>query len=140
MLHLLNWLRRVYGGILERAQPGGKCHGIAVLHDIFKLVRHLALLPLLFESLGHIGLGIENFLFDLSSREIRTDVVQLGTALLSSLSLELVAVIALVQLPLFFTYLHKVSGGRLRLNRRDATNWKLFRYLLTTAQGLQSDF
>src|SRR5882672_4855800 len=129
MLLLLNRLWRVHRCILECTQPGGERHDVVCLHEVLILVGHLALFPLFLESFGHKALGVENFLFNVVDREIRADVVQLRTALLPTLAIQLVAVVTFLQLPLLFSLLHKVSGchaGRCR----GSTSRRLFRHLI----------
>src|SRR3989442_16010887 len=135
MLLLLDRLWCVHRCILESTQPGGERHNIAWLHEVLILVRHLALLPLLLESLGHKALGVENFLFNVVDREIRADVVQLRTALLPTFTLQLVAIVTFLQLPLLFSLLHKVSGCHAS-RCRGSTSRRLF-YRLIPAQCLE---
>src|SRR5215472_8495690 len=89
ILFFLDRLRRIHRGILERDQPGGERHNVTFLHKILVLVRHLALL----KSFGHPALRIENLLLDILNREVAANIVEFRTALLSALTLQLVAVV-----------------------------------------------
>src|SRR6266513_3230038 len=135
MLLLLERFWSVHRCILESTQPGGERHDVAWLHEILILVGHLALLPLLLKSLGHKALGIENFLFNVVDREIRADVVQLRTALLPTFTLQLVAVVTFLQLPLLFSLLHKIPSCDASRCRRSPGR-RLFRRLIL-AQSLE---
>src|SRR6185295_16803294 len=84
MLFFLDRFRRIHRRILECTQPGSQRRNVAILHDVLKLVRHLALFPLLLEPRRHKALGVHDLLFNLSDRKIGTNVVQLRTAFFSA--------------------------------------------------------
>ena len=84
---------------------------VFVLHQVFIFVGHLTLFEFLFKSFGHPTLGIEDLLLDFLDGQQIPDVIKFRPALLSAFALQLVAVVAFLQLPLLLPELHHVACG-----------------------------